>query len=131
MDSLEAARRIEDHLREHHMKERPRCEKITEALSLAIKTLKQFGKLGGYVDEFTGVKIMCFTPNPDEAIIIRFNANKDKLDFIRAVFESLRDTFPHNSIAILPKDMDLQRMRKAELLQFKAQINELLEVVEE
>lgn len=40
MDYKEAIRRIEDHQRVHHMQEQPRCQKITEALSLAIEVLK-------------------------------------------------------------------------------------------
>lgn len=40
MTYKEAILKIEEHQRVHHMQEQPRCQKITEALSLAIKVLE-------------------------------------------------------------------------------------------
>ena len=48
MTYCEAANRIEEHMHHHYNKEGERCSKITEALSLAIETMRllsylQFG----------------------------------------------------------------------------------------
>lgn len=42
MDFKEARWRIEDHMLVHHMKEHPRCEKITEALQLALAVITSY-----------------------------------------------------------------------------------------
>lgn len=39
METKEAIRRIKDHMTVHHMLEAPRCEKITEALHMAVDAL--------------------------------------------------------------------------------------------
>ena len=39
MDRIEAMKRIEDHMRVHHMKESPNCMHITEALKMALNAL--------------------------------------------------------------------------------------------
>lgn len=40
MTYREAANRIEDHMRVHYLTESEQCRKITDALSLAVKTLR-------------------------------------------------------------------------------------------
>ena len=42
MDIIEARKRIEDHMRVHHMKESPNCIYITEALQMALNIMGAF-----------------------------------------------------------------------------------------
>lgn len=118
MDYKEAIRRIEDHQRVHHMKEQPRCQKITEALSLAIKALEQYGKLGGYVAEFHGLPIECHAPSPGDTIMLRYSSGVDCLDYVVAAFDSLKETFPQNKVLVFPKSMDIESMSNEEMRQF-------------
>ena len=128
MDYKEAIRRIEDHQRVHHMKEQPRCQKITEALSLAITALEQYGKFGGYEAKLTGIPIECFRPKPDETLLVRFNPAEDNIDLVCDAVESIGGAFPNNNVLALPKDMELHPIRATELLAIRAQINDLLGV---
>ena len=61
MDYKEAANRIEEHMRVHHMAEHPHAQKITEALQLAATVLRSIDALaslppGGIVDMAETIK---------------------------------------------------------------------------
>ena len=127
MDSLEAARRIEDHLRVHHMKEQPRCEKITEALTLAVKVLNQYNGAGGVVARFMGMPIECHHVSPDETIILRFETMEHDLTTVRRAFEEIQNTFPHNKVMALPRSIGIEYAGLTELTAIKTHIDNILE----
>ena len=127
MDYLEAARRIEDHLRVPHMKEQPRCEKITEALTLATKVLEQYSNLGGVVARYMGVPMECHHISPDEAILLRFEMFEHDLTTVERVFNSVRQEFPYNKIVVLPKNMDFDGVSLESIVGIKAHIDSILE----
>lgn len=127
MDYLEAIQRIETHRRVHHMLEQPRCEKITEALSLAIQALEQCEKLGGRVGEFNGLPVEAVSFDPGSTILIRFNTDEDSLDYVRSAFDSLKEAFPFCNVTVLPKTMDLQKVSAGELRQIRSYIDRILE----
>lgn len=128
MDYQEAIVRIKEHQRVHHMKEQPRCQWITEALSLAIEAIEWKAKHDGYRAQFEGLPIEFYTPSAEEFIVVRFNPDRDRLDLVRSITEHIRDVLPNSGVVILPDDMSLQKMRTRELLQLRAQIDSLLEV---
>ena len=127
MDYREAILRITDHLQVHHMKEQPRCQKITEALLLAIDALESMDASNGIKAKYEGIPIEVFTPTANETIVVRFNPDRNSLDFVRTMFEHIRESFPHNSVVLLPDTMSFERMDKAELMQFRDHITHLLE----
>lgn len=129
MDYLEAARRIEDHLRVHHMKEQPRCEKITEALTLAVKVLNQYNGAGGVVARFMGIPIECHHVSPDETIVLRFNTMEHDIDTVRRTHMIVSEEFPQNKVLTLPKDISFEYMSRANLAELKAQIEAIMEGV--
>lgn len=129
MDSLEAARRIEDHLRAHHMKEQPRCEKITEALTLAVKVLTQHSNAGGVVARFMGIPIECHHVSPDETIILRFNMMEHDIDTVRRTHNMVKEEFPNNTVITIPQDFSFAYLTRANLAELKAQIEAIMEGV--
>jgi len=129
MDSLEAARRIEDHLRVHHMKEQPRCEKITEALTLAVKVLTQHSNAGGVVAKFMGVPIECHHVSPDETIVLRFNMMEHDIDTVRRTHNMVKEEFPNNTVITIPQNLSFEYLTRANLAELKAQIEAIMEGV--
>ena len=129
MDSLEAARRIEDHLRAHHMKEQPRCEKITEALTLAVKVLTQHSNAGGVVARFMGAPIECHHVSPDETIILRFNMMEHDIDIVRRTHNMVKEEFPNNTVITIPQNLSFEYLTRANLAELKAQIEAIMEGV--
>lgn len=129
MDYLEAARRIEDHLRVHHMKEQPRCEKITEALSLAVKVLTQYNNAGGVVAKFMGVPIECHHVSPDEIILLRFNMMEHDIDTVQRAHNIVKDSFPNNTVITLPQNLSFEYLTRSNLAQLKSQIEAVMEGV--
>lgn len=127
MDYKEAIRRIEDHQRVHHMKEQPRCHKITEALSLAIEAIDWKARHDGYRAQFEGLPIEFYTPTEEELIVLRFKPDRDRIDLVRSIFEHMEEVFPNNRVAILPDNMSLQRMSVEELVHFRDIIDTVLE----
>lgn len=127
MDYREAILRIYDHQQVHKLKEQPRCQKITEALSLAIDALESMDASNGIKAQCEGVPIQVFTPTANETIVIRFDPDKHSLDFVKSMFEHISGCFPRNTVAILPDTMALERMDKVELAQFRDHITQLLE----
>lgn len=129
MDSLEAARRIEDHLRAHHMKEQPRCEKITEALTLAVKVLTQHSNEGGVVARFMGFPIECHHVSPDETIVLRFNMMEHDIDTVRRTHNIVKEEFPNNTVITIPQNLSFEYLTRANLAELKAQIESIMEGV--
>ena len=129
MDYLEAARRIEDHLRVHHMKEQPRCEKITEALSLAVKVLTQYNNAGGVVAKFMGVPVECHHVSPDEVIVLRFNMMEHDIDIVQCAHNIVKDSFPDNTVITLPQNLSFEYLTRSNLAQLKSQIEAVMEGV--
>lgn len=127
MDYREAILRIYDHQQVHKLKEQPRCQKITEALSLAIDALESMDASNGIKAQCEGIPIQVFTPTANETIMIRFDPDKHSLDFVQTMFEHIKGCFPRNTVAILPDTMALERMGTAELAQFRDNITYLLE----
>lgn len=127
MDYLEAARRIETHRRVHHMQEQPRCEKITEALSLAIKVLEQYHNVGGVVARYMGVPMECHHISPDETILLRFEIFEHDITTIERAYNSVRQEFPNNKIVVLPKNVDFGGVSRESLIGIKEHIDSILE----
>ena len=128
MDYKEAIRRIEDHQRVHHMKEQPRCQKITEALSLAIEAIDWKARHDGYRAQFEGLPIEFYTPTAEELVVLRFKHDRDSIDLVRSIFEHITEVFPNNHVAVLPDNMSLQRMSVEELVQVRNIIDTVLEL---
>ena len=126
MDYKEAILRICDHQQVHRLKEQPRCQKITEALSLAIDALESMDAHNDIRAKCKGVPTQAFTPTANETIVIRFNPDKHNLDFVKSMFEHISGCFPHNTVAVLPDTMALERMDKISLAQFRDHITSLL-----
>lgn len=127
MDYLEASRRIEDHLRVHHMKEQPRCEKITEALTLAVKVLEQYSNLGGVVARYMGVPLECHHISPDETILLRFELFEHDLTTVERAYNGVRQEFPNNKIVVLPKGIDFETVTRESLIGIREQLDCILE----
>lgn len=127
MDYLEASRRIEDHLRVHHMKEQPRCEKITEALTLAVKVLEQYSNLGGVVARYMGVPLECHHISTDETILLRFELFEHDLTTVERAYNGVRQEFPNNKIVVLPKGIDFETVTRESLIGIREQLDGILE----
>ena len=111
------------------MQEQPRCQKIAEALSLAIDALESMDESNGIEAQCEGIPIQVFTPTEDETIVIRYDPDKHNIDFVKSMFEHISGCFPCNTVAILPSTMSLERMGKAELLQFRSIFDHVFEEV--
>lgn len=129
MDCLEAARRVEEHLRVHHMREQPRCEKITEALTLAVKVLEQYHNTGGVVARYMGFPIECHHVSPDETIILRFNMMEHDVDTVRRTHNMVKEEFPNNTVITIPQNLSFEYLTRANLAELKAQIEAIMEGV--
>lgn len=129
MDYREAILRIYDHQQVHKLKEQPRCQKITEDLSLAIDALESLEASNGIKANYEGIPIQVFTPTANEVIVIRYDQDKHDLDTVRMMYQHIHSCLPNNTVTVLPSTMSLERMSRAELLQFRSIIDPVLEEV--
>ena len=127
MDYLEASRRIVDHLQAHKFKEQPRCERITEALTLAVKVLEQYHNVGGVVARYMGVPMECHRISPDETILLRFEMFEHDLTTIERAFNGVRQEFPNNKIVVLPKNMEFAGVSRESLVGIREHLDGILE----
>ena len=111
------------------MKEQPRCEKITEALTLAVKVLTQHSNAGGVVAKFMGVPIECHHVSPDETIVLRFNMMEHDIDTIRRTHNIVKEEFPNNTVITIPQNLSFEYLTRANLAELKAQIEAIMEGV--
>lgn len=127
MEYLEASRRIANHLQVHKFKEQPRCEKITEALTLAISTLEQYDRTKEVIAQYMGLPMECRCVRPDTVIVLRFELFKHDLEMVKRAFESIKQEFPNNTVIVLPKSMELEHFTRESLVALKTQLDAILE----
>ena len=83
--------------------------------------------INGMVDEWEGVPLTTFTPNPNEAIVVHFNFNDGDLNTMVSVLKKLERTFPDNPIVMIPDRASLESCDKDTLRRW---INIIEEVIE-
>lgn len=127
MDYLEASRRIADHLQVHKFKEQPRCEKITEALTLAVNALEQCARMSGVVAEYTGLPIECVHIPADAIVVLRFNIFEHDVTTVKRAFEGIKQEFPNCTVIALPKSLELDYYTRDGLAELKERLDSILE----
>lgn len=80
----------------------------------------------GVIGAYKGVPIEIYTPPKGAVLTLRFDTEKDDLDFARRMMEYISEAYPDNPVVCLPTSFSARTMTADELEECREQIRKAL-----